>query len=176
MSEPPVIWGEPYTQMELDAAQAEFGLTFPPDMIALLRTHRLAQGYDWVRDKAEIRRMLEWPLEGLLFDVENDGLWWPEWGPRPEKSKSRKTIVAEVVAKAPRLIPLFGHRFIPETPNESGNPVFSVYQSDVVVYGRDLEDYVRNEFISGPGRMSAGPVKTIPFWSEMVARERNSTR
>ena len=44
-------------------------------------------------------------------------------------------------AQAPRLIPLISHRYLPETANETGNPVFSVYQSDVIHYGTDVADY-----------------------------------
>jgi len=29
-------WTKGYTQVELDAAQAKFGLVFPPDLVALL--------------------------------------------------------------------------------------------------------------------------------------------
>ena len=31
-----------------------------------------------------LRRHLEWPVDGLLFDVENNGFWIEDWGDRPE--------------------------------------------------------------------------------------------
>jgi hypothetical protein len=61
-------WLKGYTQAELDSAQRRFDLEFPPDLIALLREKRPANGHDWTND-AEIRRALAWPFEGLLFDV-----------------------------------------------------------------------------------------------------------
>lgn len=169
------VWGPPYTQAELEDAQARFGLVFPPDLVAMLREHRLAQGYDWTRDDDRIRDMLRWPLEGILFDVENDELWWPEWGDRPLSVVARRAVLTEVVGAAPKLIPLYGHRYIPEAPHEAGNPVFSVYQADIIVYGANLEDYVRHEFGETPSS-SDKPTTFIPFWSEMVARERQNTR
>jgi hypothetical protein len=165
------IWAAGYSQGELDDAQAKYGLTFPPDLLALLLERRPVQGYDWRSDDDQIRAMLKWPLEGLLFDVENDELWWPEWGLRPGTQGARAEVVAAVVGSAPKLIPLVSHRYLPAEPNEAGNPVFSVYQSDVIYYGVDLVDYFEREF-GGANRPFPHPAKRIPFWSELV--ERNS--
>ena len=100
------LWAEGYTQSELDVAQAKYGLVFPPDLLALLRDRRPVLAYDWRSDDKEIREMLKWPLEGLLFDVENNALWWPEWGDRPGTPEARSKVVTKVVNEAPKLIPL----------------------------------------------------------------------
>ena len=163
-------WAPGYTQAELDDAQARFALRFPPDLVALLLEHRIPGGWDWTRDEDRIRDMLNWPLEGILFDVENAGLWWPEWGERPPSREERAEIVGRIVAAAPRLIPLYGHRFIPEEPHEAGNPVFSVHQSDIIHYGSDLDNYLENEF-AVPRHSCVGPdIRRIRFWSEAVER------
>jgi hypothetical protein len=48
--------------------------------------------------------------------------------------------------KVPKLIPIYGHRYVP-TVNGVDNPsIFSVYQTDVIYYGIDLENYFRIEF------------------------------
>ena len=163
------VWAEGYSQAELDDAQAKYELVFPPDLVALLRERRPAQGYDWRSDDEQIRKMLKWPLEGLLFDVENNELWWSEWGPRPTTSGARSEVLAKIVGRAPKLIPLLSHRYLPAEPNEPGNPVFSIYQSDVIYYGFDLADYFKREF-GDPTRPVAQQVKRIPFWSELVER------
>lgn len=163
------IWTDGYSQGELDDAQARYGLTFPPDLLALLLERRPIQGYDWRSDDEQIRAMLKWPLEGLLFDVDNNDLWWPEWGLRPDTQKARAEVVAAVVAHAPKLIPLVSHRYLPAEPNEAGNPVFSVYQSDVIYYGADLVDYFDREF-GDPNRPLPHTAKRIPFWSDLVER------
>jgi hypothetical protein len=62
---------------------------------------------------------------------------------------------------------LFSHRYLPETPNESGNPVFSVCQSDVIYYGADLAHYFEREFGS-TDRLWPDRIKYIPFWSDLV--------
>lgn len=165
------LWTDGYSQAELDDAQAKYGLVFPPDLVALLLERRPVQGYDWRTDDDQIRAILQWPLEGLLFDVENNDLWWPEWGLRPQTPEARAHVVADVVDDAPKLIPILSHRFLPAEPNEAGNPVFSIYQSDVIYYGADLADYFDREF-GGSTLPLPQQIKHIPFWSELV--ERNS--
>jgi hypothetical protein len=162
-------WTKGYTQSELDTAQQKFGLVFPPDLVSLLRDRRPLDGHDWT-DEVAIRRMLDWPFEGLLFDVEHNVLWWPEWGEKPASPDARKEVLRSVVAHAPKLIPLIGHRYLPEEPHEGGNPVFSVYQSDVIYYGANLTDYFEREFTGGDYRPRLDQMKRIRFWSDLVER------
>jgi hypothetical protein len=161
------LWAEGYTQGELDAAQETYGLVFPPDLVALLRDRRPVRAYDWRTDDKEIREMLQWPLEGLLFDVEHNVLWWPEWGDRPDTVEARAEVLAKVVAEAPKLIPLVSHRYLPVEPHEAGNPVFSIYQSDVIYYGADLADYFEREFVD-TRRPLPEQIKRIRFWSDLA--------
>lgn len=167
-------WTRGYTRSELDSAQERFGIRFPPDLIELFLDRRPVDGWDWRRDDSGIRRMLGLPLEGLLFDVEHEALWWSEWGEKPDTEAERAEIVTAVVAAAPKLIPIIAHRYIPEEPNEAGNPVFSVMQSDVIYYGADLADYFKREFDPSPcpAEPLRDPVRFIPFWSELVIRAR----
>jgi hypothetical protein len=165
-------WEKGYTQAELDDAQQRFGLVFPPDLVALLRDRRPVEGHVW-SDETAIRRALAWPFEGLLFDVEQNHLWWPEWGTRPASPNARAEILRSVVSAAPKLIPLIAHRYLPEKPNEQGNPVFSVYQSDVIYYGANLVDYFEREFLGFNHRPWTEPTKHIPFWSDLVKRNFN---
>jgi hypothetical protein len=96
-------------------------------------------------------------------------LWWAEWGERPASADARAEVLRSVVSGAPKLIPLFSHRYLPETPHESGNPVFPVYQSDVIYYGADLAHYFKREFGSSD-RPWPDRIKHIPFWSDLVER------
>ena len=85
-----------------------------------------------------------------------------------EKSRSapdaRKEVLRSVVSRAPKLIPLIGHRYLPEEPREPGNPVFSVYQADVIYYGADLTDYFEREFAGWDHRPWPDQIKYIRFW------------
>ena len=56
-----------------------------------------------------------------------------------------------------------------EEPHESGNPIFSIVQSDIIYYGYNLEDYFEREFVD-TRRPFSGPFKHIRFWSHFVER------
>ena len=165
-------WTNGYTRSELIAAQERYGLRFPPDLLDLLLDRRPVVGWDWRTDDEGIRRALALPLDGLLFDLEHNDLWWPEWGERPASPEERAEVLTAMVKAAPRLIPLLAHRYLPEEPHEAGNPVFSVMQADVIYYGADLADYFEREFHPAPfqGRPVRDNLKFIPFWSALVTR------
>ena len=168
-----VRWTKGYNQAELDSAQHRFGLVFPPDLVALLREKRPVEGYDWT-DDAAIRRALDQPFNALLNSVERGALWWPEWRTRPSSAHAREQILRGAVSLAPKLIPLIGHRYLPEEPHESGNPVFSIFYTDAIYYGANLEDYFEREYAwqswSWPSWPRPSQIKYIPFWSDLVER------
>jgi hypothetical protein len=63
------------------------------------------------------------------------------------------------------------HRYIPEEPHERGNPVLSVYQSDIIYYGADLDDYFRRELdfaLDPQGARPLTPKRRIRFWSDLI--------
>ena len=164
-----LTWMRGYTSAELERAQTRFRRTFPADLIELLRDRRPVGGPDWNNEEI-VRPFLAWPFEGLLFDVEENGLWWTEWGDRPATAEDRAEVLRQVSGRAPRLIPIFGHRYLPATPTRAGNPVFSVYQSDVIHYGADLDDYLDREENGLDCRPWPEALREIEFWSELVRR------
>ena len=134
---------------EIHQIEDRFQLLFPLDyrdfiMYAL----PVSEGFvSWrSADESEILKMLSWPSEGICFDIEFNRFWIEEWGPRPEQLKDAISIARKFIDKAPLLIPILAHRYIPAEPNESGNPVFSVYQTDIIYFGRDFNEYLENEF------------------------------
>jgi hypothetical protein len=161
------MWAAGYSQEELDRAQEEFGLVFPPDLVDLLRDRRPANGYDRRVDRAKIREMLAWPLEGMLFDIEQNGFWMDEWGVIPEREADRREIATAAVRAAPKLIPLVSHRYLPAEPSEPGNPVLSIYQTDIIYYGANLEHYFQNEFGSWSS-LEETAYRYIRFWSDIA--------
>jgi hypothetical protein len=155
---------------ELDVAQSVVGAPFPPDLRELLTLVLPCGGRfpNW-RSPESVREQLRWPLEGIEFDVENNVFWLESWGPRAEELEQALAIVRAKVAQAPALIPICGHRYLPSEPPEAGNPVFSVYQTDIIYYGDDLRSYFAVEF--GSLRYEAGvtgKVRPIRFWGELA--------
>lgn len=131
--------------------------------------------YNWLTNGDALEAQWAWLWEGLQFDVEHNGLWPSSWGPRPDTLTAQEARVRELVEGAPRLVPLFGHRYLLAEPCVADNPVFSVWQSDIVVYAANLRDYFLFEF-SGPlglERASANPLYRASNWElEQATRDR----
>jgi hypothetical protein len=102
--------------------------------------------YNWLTDGDILRDRLVNLVTGLEFDVEAAGLWRPAWGTRPATAQARAQRVHTRVDAAPRLIPVFSHRYLLAEPCHPGNPVFSSVQSDLIVYGADLRTCFLAEF------------------------------
>ena len=66
-------------------------------------------------------------LRGILFDLEHNGFWLADWGPRPGSLGDARRVAASQVA-APRLVSVRKHRMMPADPHLPGNPGFSVHQ------------------------------------------------
>lgn len=103
----------------------------------------------------------------MLFDIEHNTFWDPEWGSKPNSKEEAKAIAKKAIEQAPNLIPVFSHRYLPSEPYERGNPVLSVYQTDIVVYGVDLPTYLANEF-HWPLAEQAKPTKDIRSWTRWM--------
>lgn len=188
MADADVEFEDGLTESEVEACESRYGFIFPPDLRALLQSALpvgIQGGQDsfpnWrQRNDVQILDRLDWPFEGLAFDIEHNDFWWPTWGLRPERLEEAIEIARGQVSAAPRLIPICSHRYLPESPCEAGNPVFSVHQTDVIYYGCDLWDYIRNEF--GPHELhwqhsaadENGP-RIIEFWTDMVNNNHGAT-
>ncbi len=194
-------WTDGMSDDEIAAVEDKWNLRFPPDYRLFLSmlgaTDRPTVGamykddqgmapverpgfYNWQTDDAALTDMLVWPVEGILFDVEASDLWSTSWGERPQREEDRKAIVEAAVKVAPALIPITEHRYLLGEPVEAGNPVLSVYQSDIIVYGGALRDFLVTEIrdLIGLGRNGADAelvssfteqdLKAIPFWGELI--------
>ena len=184
-------WTRDLDDREIDAVERSWGLHFPSDYRLFLRclhaTDRPRAGalysggqdlvpatrpgvYHWKHDAAGIAGALEDVVDGLLFDVEHNVLWPDEWGPKPATVGERERVVREQVAAAPRLAPIFAHRALVLEPAVPGNPVLSIHQSDIIVYGGDLRSYLMTEFASllpsgsTPPPGQTGLLNDVRFW------------
>ncbi|MBP2400853.1 hypothetical protein [Streptomyces syringium] len=162
--------GPGLSERELDAVEGRFGFTFSADHRVFLAAglpHGSGRWPDWRNgDPEDLAARLAQPVEGVLFDVEHNGFWYPTWGPRPVETSDALRIARSELATVPQLVPVYSHRYLPGTAGEWGHPVLSVHQTDIIVYGNDLTDYIRHEFT---GRASRFPTHaTVGFWSYFV--------
>lgn len=144
--------------------------------------------YDWRKDDDEITYRLNWPSEGLFFDVIENDLWPDSWGKRPKKPEKLHKKFSKIVAKAPTLIPIIGHRFLLTNSLDAGNPVLSVWGSDIICYGSNLRNFLLMEFCGILGldneEVSADidesipreQIEAIPFWGELMLRDWESRK
>jgi hypothetical protein len=169
-----VVFESGLTEGEIQTIEESFGFQFPPDLKAFLM-FTLPSGKGWPNwrnvEDPEIERMLNWPYEGMCFDIQNNALWPPTWGAKPTSLTEAFAVAKRKVEAAPTLIPILGHRYLPDRPSIEGNPVLSVYQTDIIYYGSNLWDYFRNEFHYYFGvteHQTSEPPRRIEFWSDFI--------
>jgi hypothetical protein len=155
------------TDSEVDQIENRFDFCFPPDLRSFLQTNvPFWNSPRWhTATDADIQSWFDEPMTGVLLDVEHNEFWLSEWGERPSDLPDALKIARGKIIEAPKLIPILGHRYMPALPNEAGNPVLSVYQTDIIYYGFDLEDYLRHEF-NLPRQEWPAQVKQIEFWDQ----------
>jgi hypothetical protein len=121
-------------------------------------------------DSHTLHDMLDWPETGVLFDVENNEFWPPAWGPRPETTEAATEVARERLASVPKLVPVYGHRYLPAGRGTSGYPVFSVWGTDIIYYGVALADYIEREFGEDRDWRVQRQPHTVEFWTAVVER------
>jgi hypothetical protein len=174
----PGLTDEEFTRIERD-----YDLEFADDHRAFLASGlplnrpqgtgqtRVKPWPDW-RDGApgDLRQQLGWPVEGALFDVENNALWHPSWGQRPIELSQALRTARVFLAQAPTMIPVYAHRYLPAGRGTHGYPVLSMYQTDIIIYGANLAQYIDYELGSAEKLIHAdsAPPPMVPFWSEFL--------
>ncbi|WFE24417.1 hypothetical protein O7621_06825 [Solwaraspora sp. WMMD937] len=175
------------TDSELDRIEQEFGFRFAVDHRAFLsaglpvntRPEPREPGViythpkpwpDWRNgDRDKLRSLLYWPCEGVLFDVENNGFWHNSWGSRPSGTASALATATRSLAQVPKMVPVYGHRYLPGESGAFGHPVLSMWQTDIIYYGLHLADYVDREFGNvGVGKTPWEPKASVEFWRDLV--------
>ncbi|MGI8688255.1 MAG: hypothetical protein ACR2M3_06710 [Thermomicrobiales bacterium] len=171
------------TDKEVDAIERRCSFQFPPDLLMFLQRiyplgrpipdnpHVIMAGGsfpDWRNAPGNyLEQRFEAVLNGIFFDIEH-GFWNSAWGAKPADVADACDIARRELAKAPALIPLFAHRFMPNEPLLAGNPVFSFHQTDIIYYGFDLADYFTREFgAPRPSWASASP-RVIRVWTDSL--------
>lgn len=158
------------TPEELVTIERRRGFVFAEDHRAFLAAG-LPTGVRWPdwRGGVALHEQLAWPVSGVLFDVEHNAFWYPGWGRRPDPVADAVALAAHRLRGAPLMVPVYGHRYLPAGPGPGGHPVLSMQQSDVIVYGTDLLDYLGREFSAQRSLVGHdSPHATVEFWRDLV--------
>ncbi|KAL3525691.1 hypothetical protein ACH5RR_014063 [Cinchona calisaya] len=138
------------SESEFARAEAEFGFCFPPDLKAILLAGLpLGPGFpDWRSSgpsRLQLRASINLPIAAISFHIARNSLWSKSWGPRPSDPEKALKIARNALKRAPLLIPIFNHCYIPCNPCLAGNPIFYVDENRIFCCGFDLSDFFDRE-------------------------------
>jgi len=156
---------------QLDAIETQLGFAMPSDFRLLLQSIQDSDGvfFEWTDFRLEkYRSSIERIQSGIDFDIEHNAVWLARWGKRPEKLSEAQAVAREDFQKWPKLFPVSAHRYIAAEPCTSGNPVFSIWQTDIIYYGSNLADYLLCEFAGKRSPDVESFERRVPIWSDFA--------
>jgi len=171
--EPAVYGPGGLSASDIEELQHELGFPLPDDFCYLLQ-NIIDPGevlFDYKTfSKQEYDRYIADIVGGIIFDIEKNNLWLRRWGNKPGDLQSKIEIARADFPSWPKLLPIHSHRFLAAEPCRSGNPVFSIVQTDIIYYGANLAHYLVNEFLDHDydEHTYAQPIEKIPIWSDFV--------
>ncbi len=127
--------------------------------------------YNW-RDFNEknvefIKKCMEFPIKNIC-NMTNEVDWCDEWGIEPEDEKVRDEEIKNKALNAPKLIPIYSHRYMP-LGKFDGYPILSICGVDIIYYGKDIDDYMRIEFGDKKQyELDCKFIQKIPFWTDLM--------
>ncbi|KAF7850685.1 hypothetical protein BT93_L5108 [Corymbia citriodora subsp. variegata] len=139
------------SEADFARAEAEFGFSFPPDLRAVLSAGLpVGPGFPNWRAAAgparlHLRASLDLPTASVSLQVARNAFWPKCWGPKPPDPEKSLRVARNALKKAPILIPIFNHCYIPSAPSLAGNPIFFVDEHRVFCCGSDLSDFFHRE-------------------------------
>ncbi|GAA0150816.1 hypothetical protein LIER_09670 [Lithospermum erythrorhizon] len=138
------------SDVEFARAEAEFGFSFPPDLKAVLSAGLpLGPGFpDWRplgSGRQQLRASIDLPIASISFHIARNALWSNSWGPKPENPEKALKIARNALKRAPLLIPVFNHCYLPCNPCLAGNPIFYIDENRIFCCGFDLSDFFNRE-------------------------------
>lgn len=130
--------------------------------------------YNWrdfsEKNISEIKnKMTNYIIEGILFDIEYNDFWIDKWGDMPKSLKDKALILETELEKAPKLLPIFKHRFMVAETFSVGidSPIISIVQSDIIFFGHNMTEYLEIEFLENKQTLVI-EYPVINFWSDLI--------
>lgn len=164
---------------QISSVERAYGFNFPTSLADFyscgvpMSKSPLSDFPDWwnfdSQNISDIKKWISAPMENLRSDV-RDGFWLNVWGERPENVDDALAVFDSLAEKAPKLIPVYGHRYIPVIEGVDDPPVISAVGQDIIYYGCNLSNYMKNEFIDFTEPIDPDKIIRIPFWSDIIER------
>lgn len=158
---------------ELCWIEHEYEIAFPEELKNFYKEALpISKGfYNW-RDKhseniTNIKRVMNLPVQGIMENFEEIE-WSDAWGEEPSDLTERKKVIVNLAFKAPKLIPIFSHRYMAAVECEKP-PIFSIHGTDVIYYAKNIVDYFLDEFITKEHNIFMNhEVSHVSFWSDLL--------
>ena len=176
MRESGVELGRGMGEGELSLVEASCNVRFPHSLRALLSAAlplaEAGEGRfpDWRDLSPRNLRLLRAQLCAPAGPIGEESLVrWPRaWGVRPLTADGRRLGLHRRLALAPRLVPLYLSRFVPEGCGDDP-PVLSVSGRRVLCMATGLGDWAAREFrgVSPRGTWPSAPVP-VPVWDDLM--------
>lgn len=168
-----VLFDKGLSKIEVEEIEKRYNIHFPSELLKLyLVALPISFGfYNW-RDVSEknvnrIKHALTRPTNNLKEETSEID-WSDNWGKEPDNEEQREKIILSKVQAAPRVIPVFGHRYMAQIDG-SENPVFSIHGADIICYGKNLFTYLQAEFgITKLPQILLNELTYVPFWSDFL--------
>ncbi len=158
---------------KIDSIEAQLGFALPSDLRFLLGNVQDPGKvlFPWSAFSMEkYHASIEPVWSGIEFDIEHNAVWLERWGKRPSELNDAKRLAKEDFRSWPRLLPIYGHRFLAADPCLPSNPIFSIVQTDIIYYGANLPDYLVREFCSNTQTEDCEVTRRIRVWSDFAER------
>lgn len=158
---------------ELVQIEKIYNIQFPKSLREfLMAILPISKGfYNW-RDTTQdnvnyINKVMQAPFFDLV-DLVEEIYWCDGWGIKPREKEIFEKEVKKRLNEAPKLIPIFAHRYMPMIPAENP-PILSVCGVDIIYYGENLENYFEIEFGKRKQEtIEVCMIEPIPFWSDLI--------
>ncbi|MBR3917923.1 MAG: hypothetical protein IKJ59_04215 [Clostridia bacterium] len=166
MKESGVIFSQGLTNGEMTKIEEIYEIRFPDSLRTFYSTAlpisientKFPKWNDFSsKNISYISQLISAPYQWLKQDIDR-GFWLSKW--------DRKTI-DELFENAPKLIPIYSHRYVPML-NHADPPVISTVGRDTICYGVSLADYFFREFCNGNTAFEEMNVPYIPLWSDIL--------
>ncbi len=123
---------------------------------------------NWRQPDTHLNEQVARPVHGLLGAVRRERLWLDEWPPMPSSTDDAVALAKELLASAPRLVPVRGFVYLPGAEWAVREPLVSVYEEDVYVFDDDLLTWLEQQCRLGAGTHCGQPLHSLALWSAVM--------
>lgn len=161
------------TADEVVQVEKTYGIVFPKSLRDFLMVALpVSDGfYNWRNREQKnieyIKNVISRPMS-YIHRMPEEVYWCEDWGEEPADIEVFKGEVIERLGTAPKLIPVYLHRYMPMVPDENP-PIMSVHGVDIIYYGADLQDFFKVQF-GGKDQSAINfeSIRPVSFWTDLI--------